>query len=124
MYFLGRVAGTFVGETGQHPDVLAAVLPAMISGIGGLVIFRMDRKRRHQLLLVGLAVVVFSAAFLHHTHAAVEKRILEQASEAEVYLGKRAEYLKKCSEVQFRINTGRAALELSPLQFREICPHS
>lgn len=130
IYFLARTVGQLVGESGPDPGVLAAVLPVILSSMSGFIFVKIYSSRHngnhhHQerLFTIGLMIILFCAALLHHTYASVERRIAGQAIDAEAYLTKRIEYLKACSTVQAQLNQGRMLLQLPPLEFERVCPN-
>ena len=141
--FLGTAAGWLTGQTGADSTVVAAVLPAVLTGGGGaLLAFKLktDGKDWHQDFVVASAfVTVFSLFLVVGTYLGMglEERAAEEdivsALEAEenareinrrqsaMDLDFRYKFLEECSRKEAIINASRKVLGLQPIPTEVIC---
>ena len=138
---LGWVVGWFVGQSGSDATVLAAVLPAVLSGGGFLIVLRSEeRYTPRDGIIVNLLVVVFVVLLLFGSSwgrfdlekddAEALKQTLKRESEYREQedskhrkreLQFRDEYLKNCSAQEVRVNSLRRASGLPPLPSEVFC---
>lgn len=105
---LGIVTGYSAGLSRE--SVLGTVLPAVLSLIGGLAIFLIEKKVETR-LIVSTSIFIFTLALLIGIGWGAFMR-----EEAEEYK-KSADYLKKKAVIETEVNEFRRNLDLPPLQF-------
>ena len=133
---IGWAAGYLAGQSGPDANVLAAVLPVVISGAGGALVFQHLRAAApptpSNYYLTGFAVIVFIYALLAGTQVglwvradgetvAYEQSLRIRHKLAQSQHEARMHYLERCSRQEFIINRGRQALGLPPLSSELIC---
>ena len=123
---LGGGVGWFVGQSGSDAVVLAAVLPAVLSGGGVLIVLRSEDRYEHRHgIIVNASVAVFVAFIVlgsllgNANRLKTEEENLSKELEGEQKY--RATYLEQCSNQELKVNNVRAALGLSPLPSQVFC---
>ena len=141
--FLGGAAGWLTGQTGADSTVVAAVLPAVLTGGGGaLLAFKLKADSngwQQELLVVCGFVVVFSTCLVAGTYAALamekkaaaeERRVAEEQAEVdrELYrkwfaedLDFRRESLIQCAKNAGIVNSARKSFGLPPIAGDVVC---
>lgn len=130
----GWIAGYFVGQSDSQAVILAAVLPAVLSGIGIVFAFKSTDDRQHQIKLLASLFMILFSAFLYwgaqegkYQKGLEEKDNLDKALKAKsaARLNQRRarfNYLKDCSVEELKINSFREeVLELPPLESSAFC---
>ena len=130
--FLGAAAGVLTGQTGADATVVAALLPAVLTGVGGAVLAVKLKKENNawtpDILAASGAVIVFSVflvagmylAFEANEAATERLRELQRQRYAED-LDFRAESIERCSKHEDEINARRVAALLDPLPTEAFC---
>ena len=133
---IGWAAGYLAGQSGPDANVLAAVLPVVISGAGGaLVVLHLKSSEPPTPLsyyITCVAVIVFTSSLLVGAH--IGRWLRNYTDEVEFYqaqqveqavarnqLEVRMQFLEQCSRQEFIVNHGRRALALPPLPTEVIC---
>ena len=119
----GWVVGYFVGQSDSDAMILAAVFPAVLSGIGLLVVFKSATDKEHGArILLSLSLVVFSLSLYWGSMAENAKKAEpESYNNLRQALKDQYEYLKRCSVAELRINSFREKLKLQPLASSLFC---
>ena len=140
---LGGATGLLTGQTGADSTVVAALLPVVLTGVGGALLafkLKMDNSDwKPDFLIACGAVVAFSTALLIGLYAAlfinayagysewreslegrIEARKIERRLDAE-NLDFRRRALEECSRNEALVNAGRKVLGLGPLPWRAFC---
>ena len=133
---IGWGTGYLAGQSGPDANVLAAVLPVVVSGAGGALVFQHLRTavppEPADYYITGFAVIVFICALLAGSLTGLWVRTLSETAAYEQSLlirykltqsqhEARMHYLERCSRQEFIINRGRQALGLPPLSSELIC---
>ncbi len=120
----GWLAGELTGASGPHSNVVAAVVPVLMSGIGGAIGFKAiwGRGDYTDLVLASAFAAVFLVVFRYALYSAVETRQNIANYKIQQIQEKRMTYLENCSLEQLRLNDGREMLGLPPLKFETVCP--
>ena len=130
--FLGGAAGWLTGQTEADSTVVAAVLPAVLTGGGGaLLAFKLKRENnvwaRDFLNACGF-VVIFSVALVLSMHGALTVKDLATDEDRETQrkryaedLDFRRESLLQCSWNEARVNSVRETAGLSALPPEAFC---
>lgn len=133
---IGWAAGYLAGQSGPDANVLAAVLPVVISGAGGALVFVHLKSPAPptpvSYYITGFAVIVFTTSLLAGAHIGrwlrnyTDELEFQQALRMEraVALSQREarmQYLEQCSRHEFIINRGRETMGLPPLSTEQIC---
>ena len=120
----GWLAGELTGASGPHTNVVAAVVPVLISGIGGAIGFKAISGHGNctDLIWASAFAAVFLVVFIYALHSAVETRQNMAKYKVQQIQEKRMTYLENCSLEQLRLNDGREMLGLPPLKFETVCP--
>ena len=133
---IGWTAGYLAGQSGPDANVLAAVLPVVISGAGGALVVLHLRSPTPptpvSYYITGFAVLVFTISLLVGSH--VGRWLRDYTDEIGYYRvqefenaaapirhAARMQYLERCSRDEYIINQGRRALGLPPLATELIC---
>lgn len=129
--FLGLLSGWMVGETGGHPDVVANVLPAVITGVGGVFVWFAARdpsdsseqapSANLSVTFASLSVVFFCVSFYQSSVLVANDRSKVSAQEVAEQLQLRVAHLQWCSEIEYRINKLRREVDLPPLGSEHFC---
>lgn len=129
---LGFAVGLLTGQTGPDSTVVAAVLPVVLSVIGGaLLVFKAsttDDGVPPAAILTSTSVVLFSTFVvvgvyiaLFMADRAAHTQILKNRLSFMEAVEFRRETLERCSANQFVVNGGRATLGLAPLPAEAFC---
>ena len=130
--FLGAAAGILTGQTGADATVVAALLPAVLTGIGGaLLAFKLkkdDDRWSSDYIVASTGVIVFSfflvsgmyAVFEFNENAIERTREIQRQRYAED-LDFRAQSLLRCSQHEAEVNARRVAALLDPLPTEAFC---
>ena len=115
---LGFIVGWFVGNNGSDATVLAAVLPAILSIGGGILLFRATTQKengdRHHSVINNISVFLFVVLLFAGSECGKSAR-----QKADKYnLNK---YFETCSNEELRTNESRTRLGLSPLKSEVFC---
>lgn len=133
---IGWAAGYLAGQSGPDANVLAAVLPVVISGAGGALVFvhlkSPASRARGRYYITGAAVIVFITSLLAGAHIGRslrnytdEHELLHALQMERAVAGRqreaRMQFLEQCSRDEFIINRGREAMGLPPLSTERVC---
>ena len=129
---IGSATGWLVSETGLDPEVVAAVLPVIVSGLGGLLGYSLARDKHASTIAIAVFLIVFSAALFIAAIATTEARARDasekfrlqtvlSAEYRQVQLQQRLLQLRQCSEIEFKINRERQAAGLKPYSKDFVC---
>lgn len=129
---LGAAAGWVTGLTGTNPTVVAAVLPALLTGGGGaLLAIKLRRENdgwAREFLYTCSFVVIFAISFVPSMHGALVYRAVAMEGQREIQRRHHAEdvdfrmkSLLRCSENEVRVNEKRKADNLVPLPPEAFC---
>lgn len=125
---LGFVVGILTGASGPHPTVVAAVLPAVLSAVGGAAAYlaTKDDGDPQRMRGIGWLVILFSVGLLVGSHVGTVRRESQDQTawlEAQQYARDRhIEDLRLCTTREFQVNDQRKVLGLPPLTFSQVCP--
>ena len=130
--FLGAAVGILTGQTGADATVVAALLPAVLTGIGGaLLAFKLkkdDNRWARDYIVASTGIVVFSFFLISGMYAAfaINERATERIREIQRQryaedLDFRAESLRRCSQNEAEVNARRVAALLDPLPAETFC---
>lgn len=129
---LGMAVGMLAGLTEADPTVIAAIIPALLAGVGGaLFVFKTrgdDNQSSPELRRVCFAVTVFSVSLM----AGFQLQVYFQQKEERDKRNEQREYFKRdlsfhravltlCSDTEAYINTRRANANLAPLPSEMFC---
>lgn len=134
---LGWVVGWLMGQNGPDDTVLAAVLPAVVSA-GGLLILQKivsfdDYKKP---ILLSLIIIGFSSSLYAGTVMGAKGRIETARETAREYaeeqeklkitqatqaVENKRQYFIRCSEMEFDVNRRRRFIDLEPLPAEYFC---
>lgn len=108
---LGYTVGMHVGRSGFAPSVVAALIPAVLTLVGGFIIFKSEDLHP---VLGSFSVILFCAALLlgGKIGGSDLKKEIEDAREV---------HFSNCSIEEKEINDYRKFLELSPLPSEAFC---
>ena len=118
---LGFAAGLLTGQTDADSTVVAAVLPAILTGAGGALLAMKIKAHggawSPDYVVAALSVVLFSAFLVIGLYSALA------LNEQDEHLDRRDEYFYKiqCSRNEYIVNRGRLALGLDPLPMEAFC---
>lgn len=126
---LGVLSGWLTGRSGPDHAVSAAIIPAIVSILGGLGFVKSANDGNYRLLaeltvFVAAFCLSFYAALLHGAHenltveAKKEALAIQRAQEA---YSRHFEHVKDCSQKQFLSNIERASRNLPPLGPEYFC---
>ena len=136
---IGVSAGYLAGQSGPDANVLAAVLPVVISGAGGALVVLHLKSRApptpRDYYITAFAVILFTMSLLAGSHTGrwardyAETIAYEQSLEIRLKLERSRretliQFLQRCSRQEFVINRGRHALGLPPILTAVICAAS
>lgn len=132
---LGFVVGYLTGAANPESGTIAAVLPGVLTLVGGVVGFLVARQPPDKLLArsVSLLIIAFSLALLIGTSVGAWVRLdadaragsaaaLAAGKLEKVALDQHIERLKECSVLQYKLNSGRKELDLPEFTVWDICP--
>ena len=134
---LGSTTGFLTGQSGVDSTVLAAVLPAIITGGGwALLVYHLRRggesgglhKNRERALVSGM-VVLFSVSLILGAHSGLYVKELYDVKNynrliqyEDRHRQKRRRILLECLGDELVVNDARRALGMEPLPPDVICP--
>ena len=129
---LGFAAGLLTGQTGADSTVVAAVLPALLTGIGGgllalaLKIHNGDWTPYY--VITGASIALFSVSLVAGVYLALYAKetvayddAIKQRHRYVDALAFRRRALEQCSKNEYMVNESRKALGLTPLSFDIFC---
>jgi hypothetical protein len=107
---LGMVTGYLTGLSRE--SAVGAVLPAVLSLMGGLMVFLIGKAKESR-NVVSISIVVFSFTLLLGSGwGAVMRDVAEKYNKGQYYL----QYLKQQAYIEAEVNELRNALKLAPLK--------
>ena len=132
---LGWAVGWLTGSAAHDAKVLAAILPAIISVVGGAGAALIRRQSDVNPLLnfaAGLCLLAFSLALIFGSSAAAfarerdEKRAFDESVSVQFELQseRKRQYfqdLQDCTTAEIRINDVRSSLGLEPYSPEQVC---
>ena len=119
---LGIVSGNLTGQSGPNAAVVAAVIPAVLSLAGGVVVAASIRSHNTVSAVQATAfIVVFCILFTVALNGAVEVRMEERDRVVKVAKETHFRELEKCSKVEYLINDNRKKLNLDVLPSEYFC---
>ncbi len=109
---LGLIVGIFVGRSGSDPTVVAALVPAVLTLVGGVIIFKSEETHP----IIGSISVILLAIFILWGAA-----IGGADSQADAH-GSKLRWFEQCSTEEMIINLYREnLLGLAPLKSEAFC---
>ena len=125
---LGFAVGLLTGASGPDSAVLAAVLPAVLSTVGGAAAYiatRGDGGTR-RMRGIGWLIILFSIALLFGSHVgAVRLDFQKQTAWIVAQKHARARHIEElgiCTTLEIQVNYQRKVAGLPPLAFSQVCP--
>ena len=120
---LGYVVGVFVGRSGPSPEVVAAMIPAVLTLAGGVVIFKSEDVH---FVLGPLSVILFSGWLVYGGSSGHLERKVVQIEEQKIATVNAQKdkflYLVSCSQIEKDVNNYRKyLLDLPPLKNEVFC---
>ena len=119
---LGTLVGWLTGQSGPDPTVTAATIPAVLSLVGVVLIFKgVADAKPLQSIGIALVILVFCISLYFAVLDSVKSRnsgVYTNAQEAdELHL----RHLEACSKAQYFFNMARRAKQLAPLGPEYFC---
>ena len=112
---LGGGVGWFVGESGSDAVVLAAVLPAVLSEGGFLILLRAATLDDFvQCIFLNGSMILFVIALVVGSLAGNADKLKKEQERLEDELDRNPEFLKRCSADEYAINEYRKILYRPP----------
>ena len=129
---LGFAAGLLTGQTGADSTVVAAVLPALLTGIGGgllaLTLKTHNNDWAPNYVITSASIALFSVSLVAGVYLALYTKdivayddSIKQRHRYVDALAFRRRSLEQCSKNEYIVNTSRKALGLAPLSFENFC---
>ncbi len=122
---IGALSGYLTAGTSLNPNVVAAVVTALLAGLIGWVALTIRKETFEQSLVPSLFSVIFCVSFWLVLEIEVKLQELRAAealgAELEMHSIILRERFANCSEIEFRTNLARKAVGLGPLRNGIVC---